>query len=152
MGKCLSKQSLRTAAVRRCSYSNTVEFVPPITQGQVIKVYDGDTITIASCLPGMPETLYRFHVRLSGIDAPEIKSSNETEKKAAHVAQDSLSNLILGKIVTLRNTANEKYGRLLADVYLGDLHVNAWMLQQHFVVPYDGKTKAFINWETYHNV
>ena len=27
------------------------EFVPPITNGKVIKVYDGDTITIASKMP-----------------------------------------------------------------------------------------------------
>ena len=32
-------------------WSQTIPFIPPITQGIVIKVYDGDTITIASKLP-----------------------------------------------------------------------------------------------------
>ena len=35
----------------------------------------------------------------------------------------------------------EKYGRILADVYLGELHLNKWMIDQSFGVAYDGKTK-----------
>ena len=31
-------------------YKDTIPFIPPITSGKVIKVYDGDTITIASKL------------------------------------------------------------------------------------------------------
>jgi hypothetical protein len=37
--------------------------------------------------------------------------------------------------------STEKYGRLLADVYLEDLHLNAWMLEHNYAVPYDGGTK-----------
>ena len=58
-------------------------FVPPINSGYVVKVYDGDTITIASKLPYPESPLYRFAVRLNGIDTPEIKGKNEDEKKAA---------------------------------------------------------------------
>ena len=32
-------------------WKDTVKFVPPIISGMVLKVYDGDTITIASKLP-----------------------------------------------------------------------------------------------------
>ena len=28
-------------------WSDTLQFIPPVNTGQVIKVYDGDTITIA---------------------------------------------------------------------------------------------------------
>ena len=51
-------------------------FVPPITRGRVIKVYDGDTITIASKLPFKGSHLYRFGVRLLGMDAPEMKTDD----------------------------------------------------------------------------
>ena len=32
-------------------YKDTIPFIPPITTGKVIKVYDGDTLTLASKLP-----------------------------------------------------------------------------------------------------
>lgn len=121
--------------------TDTIEFVPPFVGGKVIKVYDGDTITVAACVPGTTKPVYRVHVRLNGIDAPEMKSHNEEEKHVAQQAQAALAELILGKRVQLRNTANEKYGRLLADVYIGEIHVNTWMMDHHFAVAYDGGTK-----------
>ena len=40
-------------------------FVPPINSGRVIKVYDGDTITIASKVPGLKNSsVYKFSIRL----------------------------------------------------------------------------------------
>ena len=58
-------------------WEDTVEFTFPIEGGRVIKVYDGDTITIASKLPFNDSPLYRLSVRLNGIDTPEIKGKNE---------------------------------------------------------------------------
>ena len=120
---------------------NTVPFVPPVTYGKVIKVYDGDTITIASKLPYPSSPIYKFPVRLLGIDCPEIKGSTENEKNLAKSARDALSARINGKMVTLKNVGNEKYGRLLADVYLGDENMNQWMLDNNYAVKYDGGTK-----------
>ena len=123
-------------------WADTVEFTFPIQGGRVIKVYDGDTITIASKLPFNDSPLYRLSVRLNGIDTPEIKGKNEDEKLAAKNARDSLSALILNKYVTLKNIQSEKYGRILADVYLGDVCLNEWMIKERFAVKYDGGTKA----------
>ena len=128
-------------------WNDTIEFTYPIAAGHVIKVYDGDTITIASKMPYENSPLFRFNVRLNGIDTPEIKSKNENEKILAKKARDSLSQLIMNKHVTLQNVKNEKYGRILADVYLGELHLNKWMIDQSFGVAYDGKTKqAPLHW------
>ena len=41
-------------------YTTAVPFVPPVDSGYVIKVYDGDTITIASKLPYASSLLYKF--------------------------------------------------------------------------------------------
>ena len=123
-------------------WNDTKPFVPPITGGYVIKVYDGDTITIAAKLPYDESPLYRFPVRLLGIDSPEMKSKNKKEQDAAHKYQEALSKLILHKRVTLKNMGTEKYGRILADVYLDDLHLNVWMLEQKLAVAYDGGTKV----------
>jgi micrococcal nuclease len=122
-------------------YENTVPFVPPITVGKVIKVYDGDTFTIISKLPHSDGPIYRFSVRMNGIDSPEIQGKTANEKELAKKSRDALSNLILGKIVVLRNVSTEKYGRILADVYLGELCVNEWMIFNNYAVKYNGGTK-----------
>lgn len=123
-------------------YEDTIPFIPPITSGLVIKVYDGDTITIASNLPYQDSPLYRFSVRLNGIDAPEIKSKNEEEKKLAKIAKDTLSSQILNKVVTLKNVQLEKYGRILADVIINGQNMSDFMLEKKLAVKYDGGTKA----------
>jgi endonuclease YncB( thermonuclease family) len=122
-------------------YENTVPFVPPITVGKVIKVYDGDTFTMISRLPYTEGPIYRFSVRINGIDSPEIKGKTNNEKELAKQSRDAISNLILGKIVTLKNITTEKYGRILADVYIGNVCVNDWMLTNKYAVKYDGGTK-----------
>jgi micrococcal nuclease len=122
-------------------WKDTIKFVPPVEKGVVIKVYDGDTITIASKLPYPESPLYRFQVRLNGIDCPEIKSKNDSEKECSLISKQELSNLILNKVITLKNIQTEKYGRILADVYLDDLNLNKHMLDNRLAVVYDGTTK-----------
>jgi endonuclease YncB( thermonuclease family) len=122
-------------------WEDTVEFTFPIRGGRVIKVYDGDTITIASKLPFVESPLYRLSVRLNGIDTPEIKGKTEDEKSAAKQARDMLSNLILNKYVTLQNIQTEKYGRILADVFIGEVHLNNLLVNERYAVKYDGGTK-----------
>jgi endonuclease YncB( thermonuclease family) len=135
-------------------------FIPPITFAQVIKVYDGDTITIATELEiyrsdtneknqkkekkekKEKNDIYRFSVRLKDIDSPEIHGKSTTEKKLAIDARNALHAKIFGKVVELKNLSYEKYGRLLADVYCDGVHINQWMLEQKFAVLYNGKTKT----------
>ena len=123
------------------SYDETIKFVPPIKNGIVIKVYDGDTITIASKLPYNDSPIYRFSVRLSGIDCPEIKGKDENERNCAELAKKELNDLLMNQLVTLENVKTEKYGRILADVYLGDLHINQWLVDNNYAVTYDGGKK-----------
>jgi endonuclease YncB( thermonuclease family) len=123
-------------------YKDTVVFRPHITHGKVIKVYDGDTVTIATRLPH-DTTVYRFSVRLRGIDSPEIHGKTENEKALAIKSRDALSQLIYHKIIMIKNVEYEKYGRLLADIYLmgTESSLNKWMLDEKYAVPYDGGTK-----------
>ena len=123
-------------------WKDAVQFVPPITEGEVISVYDGDTITIVSKLPYDASQLYRFSVRLAGIDCAEIKGKTEHERELAQEAKCALQKLILNKVIALKNLKTEKYGRVLADVYLGDLHINQWLLDNKYAVQYSGGIKA----------
>ena len=129
------------AYLENIEYSDTRPFIYPIRFGKVVKVYDGDTITIAARLPGTDGPIYRFSVRLNGIDTPEIKGKSQAEKDLAITARNALNELIYGKIVELRNVANEKYGRILAEVYIGDVNVNEWLISENFAVEYDGGKK-----------
>lgn len=130
----------------KIQWTDTLQFIPPITTGIVIKVYDGDTFTLAGRLPYDGSPLYRFSVRLNGIDCAEIKGKTEEEKKCAIHAKEELEKLIMGNVVILKNIKNEKYGRLLADVFINDIHVNQYMLDKGLAVRYDGKTKQNVNW------
>jgi micrococcal nuclease len=136
---------------KNIDWKDTVQFVPPVENGIVIKVYDGDTITIASKLPYRDSLLYRFSVRLNGIDCPEIKGKNEFEKECAQIAKDEVTKLTLNKVVNLKNIQTEKYGRILADVYIDELHLNKHMLEKRLAVSYDGGTKNIPrNWMDYY--
>ncbi len=131
---------------------DTVEFTFPIKSGRVIKCYDADTITIASKLPYDASPLYRLSVRLNGIDAPEIKGKSAEEKEVAKEARDFLSSLVLNKMIRLENVESEKYGRILADVYLGEVHLNELLLKERYAVKYDGGTKLKpVSWLRYKN-
>jgi endonuclease YncB( thermonuclease family) len=128
------------------NWKNTVEFVPIVKGGKVIKVYDCDTITIATKIPykaDLPESniIYRFHIRLNGIDTPEMKSSCEDEKNIACLAQKTLSELIMNKNV------------IFTDVYTEDeLHLNKWAIGNRFAIYYDGGTKnSPKSWSDYYN-
>ena len=142
--------SLFPSKIRVIEWKDTIPFVAPVLGGRVIKVYDGDTITIASKLPYDASPLYRFSVRLNGLDAPEIKSKNNEEKIAAINVREILSELILHKYVHLENIQTEKYGRILADVYIENLHINKYLLDNKYAVPYDGGKKIIPeNWLDY---
>ena len=137
------------AATNVIKWENTIPFVPPVTSGIVIKVYDGDTITIASKLPYKKSPMYRFRVRLGRIDAPEIRTKNKTEAAMAIISRDKLAEKILNKKITLTNVKTEKYGRVLADIHYKKVCFNDWMIKQKLAVNYDGGTKANVNWGVY---
>lgn len=124
------------------TYKDTVPYVHQLHRGKVIKVYDGDTITIAAKLLYLENSpIYRFSIRLRGIDTPEIKTKSLIEKEFAEKAQHALSDLILHKIVYLTDVGMDKYGRVLANVYYEKINISKWMLEKGYAVEYNGKTK-----------
>ena len=153
MGTCISKYPESRKLPKFLEPKFLPEYIPQLNSGRVIKVYDGDTITIASKVPNLKHSLiYKFSVRLNGIDSPEIKSNNKDEKTMAIQARDTLSDKILNKDVYLKNIKKEKYGRLLCDVYLEDENINDWMINERYAVIYDGGTKKSPDsWIEYHS-
>ena len=104
----------------------------------VLSIYDADTITVElrkSFPIGFGMRLDWVWTgrkcRLFGINAPEMRGP---EKADGTIARDALRELILGKEVILetRKDKSGKYGRLLVDVYLGDLHINPWLVMNGY--------------------
>jgi len=136
--------------VADATFQNTPPFVPPITEGKVIKTYDGDTITVAAQLLGGP--IYRFSVRIKGVDCPEMKSKDPTEKEVAVKAKAFVQDLLLNQMVQLENVETEKYGRLLANVLFQGVSVGDMLVREHLAVRYDGGHKVVPdNWVEYWN-
>ena len=110
-----------------------------------VKVYDGDTITVVfkPFEVNLPNSIYKYNVRLIGIDTPELKTDNIDEKKKALDVRDVLRGKILDKFIIIKCGKFDKYGRLLADVYDENKieHINKWLIDGGFANTYDGGTK-----------
>ena len=152
MGSCCSRSHTTTLEVPQlltfvspqtaCVYADTVPFVPNIRSGMVVKVYDGDTITIAAQPVGCADSIYRFSVRLRGIDTAEMTSKDPTMKMLAVKARDYVADKCLNQEVVLGNIACDKYGRVLANVFVNDLCLNKELLDRGLAIPYNGGTKC----------
>ena len=80
--------------------------------GQVIKVTDGDTITV------LDANNEQYKVRLSGIDAPEKKQA------FGNVSKQSLADMVAGRVVTVGYNKRDRYGRVVGKVMLNAIDVN----------------------------
>jgi micrococcal nuclease len=125
-----------------CNLSNTISFS---FEGKAflckcIKVYDGDTITVAF-KPFENETIYKYNIRLSGIDTPEIRTKNPDEKKKGIETRDILLDKILNKLITIKCGKFDKYGRLLAEIIYEGENINTWLISQGLAYEYNGGTK-----------
>ena len=115
-------------------------------QGKVVSVYDGDTVKIVFPLSEKePDRLYRWNCRLINVDTPEIRTKNKKEKEYGKKVRDYLREKILDKIVTINCQDFDKYGRLLVEIYLEDVCINNWLIENNYAKKYDGgkKTKWF---------
>jgi len=105
-------------------------FSPPASaktyQGQVIKVFDGDTFLVS--IQGHEE-----FVRLREIDAPEVGNRKQQgqEPWGRKAREFALSRLKDRKVRLETNDREEHdaYGRLLAYVFIGDSFLNQEMVQ-----------------------
>lgn len=123
--------------------------------GQVIDVHDGDTITIIPTTPPvltgevqafsqqadgtihlsiMPQQTspkkkqkaQKIKLRLSKIDAPEIKQAFGIR------ARNYLQTLILHRNISIQTIDTDRYGRKLAIIYLGKENINLQMVRKGY--------------------
>lgn len=108
---------------------------------KICKVYDGDTCTAAFYKEGK---LWQQKIRILGINTPEIRISKKdpdraAKKKKGIEARDALRGLILDKVVEVRFSENDNFGRSLAHIFLhGEevIDISKWMLETGHAVPF----------------
>ena len=106
----------------------TAKPIPGISDGiyPVLKIADGDTITIAD----KTENSGKRKIRLNGIDAPEHSMRGKPEQPYAKESQALLTRLCKDG-VRIQITSTDKWGRFLAWIYtLDGLCINAEMVRQ----------------------
>ena len=91
-------------------------------------VIDGDTIIIDG-----------VRIRLNGIDTPEVEQTCRTSGLIWHCgveATKAMRHLIKGKIVTCVGNTKDQYGRLIANCFVGDMSLNATMVEFGLALAY----------------
>ena len=109
----------------------------------VTKAYDGDTITVDVDL-GWNVWLREQGLRLNRINAPELKT--DVGGPEAQAALEALTPIGSELIIKTMKDKEDKYGRMLAEIYLASdqlrlRNVNDQMVKLGFAVYWDGKGK-----------
>ena len=130
----------------------TCEFVYKVSSLE--KVVDGDTIDVTLDL-GF-DVCTRQRVRLLGIDTPESRTSDATEKVYGLISKQKLKEWCMKAVasedddieIELRcpeRDSRGKFGRILAEVWVSEggqwTNVNKWMCDEGYAVPYSGQNK-----------
>jgi micrococcal nuclease len=116
--------------------------LPGPVPAKVMDVIDGDSLRVRALIWVGQEL--ETVVRVSGVDAPELRGKCASEREAAARARELLRQLTEGGVVRLRDVRFDKYGgRVLASVESprGE-DVAKRMLDQGVVRRYDGARRA----------
>jgi micrococcal nuclease len=96
-------------------------------EGMVVRIVDGDTIHVR--IGAQIEK-----VRYIGVNTPEVHHPTRGEEPGGREASELNRQLVAGKRVRLEFDVQERdrYGRLLAYVWVGDLMVNAELVRRGY--------------------
>lgn len=113
----------------------------------VIKIVDGDTVDVDIDL-GFGVWMRNERVRLYGIDTPESRTRDLTEKKYGLLAKEFLKKMLDdegGIILKTNKDAEGKFGRILGSFWrttnYADKSINDYMVEKHHAVRYYGQSK-----------
>lgn len=107
---------------------------------KIVHVYDGDTVHAVFGLPNS-SIIHKYKLRLAHIDTPELKSKNVNEIKKANESKKVVEDMILNKIVYLELEGEDKYGRILANIYINNINLNQYLIKNKYAYKYEGGKK-----------
>ena len=111
---------------------------------KVDRVIDGDTFVINTQHESPMIQELGLHIRVKGLDTPEIKGKCDKEKTLAKTAKEFLADLLEENYVILTNIEWDKFGgRIVADVFMAD-HQNLTniLISKKLGISYFGEKKT----------
>lgn len=110
------------------------------TISNILKVIDGDTVDVSLDLGFYVTVVQR--IRLDGLDTPEVHSKNIEEKKLAQEAKQFIEKWFEdNKNLTIKTKKDDKYGRMLGEIFCGDVSLNKKLIELGYAWEYDGGEK-----------
>ena len=114
---------------------------------KIIKVVDGDTVDVDIDL-GFGVWMRNQRIRMYGIDAPESRTSKQTEKKYGLASKRFLEDMCddkNGLVLRTHKDKKGKFGRILGELWrttnYADQSINEYMLEKYHAVRYMGQSK-----------
>lgn len=93
-------------------------------------------------------TMAGERIRLKGIDAPETTQrcldAEQQDYPCGQVSTHALIDKIGILTLTCIGDTCDRYKRVLATCYLGDLHVNGWFVQQGYALAYRKSSTRYV--------
>lgn len=129
------RRILFAAMIAVCPPALAAETLPGPYPAEILRVIDGDTVEARIRVwLGQDVTI---HVRLRGIDAPELHGRCPGEREAAAAARDALFRILAAGPVSVTDIGADKYGgRVDARLHLPDgTDVSAAMLKSGHALP-----------------
>jgi len=121
--------------------SYSAEVLEGPIKGNVINVYDGDTLRVKMHVWLDHEV--EAKVRINGIDTPEIKGKCPFEREKAQAAKEELMRLIDNNVIIISNIKYGKYaGRVLGDIVTADgINIAEHMISKGLARSYNGEKR-----------
>jgi len=114
---------------------------------KIIKVVDGDTVDVDIDL-GFGVWMKNQRIRMYGIDAPESRTSNQTEKVYGVASKRFLEGMCddkNGLVLRTHKDKKGKFGRILGELWrttdYADQSINEYMIEKYHAVRYMGQSK-----------
>ena len=96
-------------------------------RGKVVSIQDGSNISVAMNCDGV---LKKYKIKMSGYKTYSLNSKINAEKNAAKISRDMLKSKILNKIVLVKCGLLADNGKICANIYLDNEHINTWMIDK----------------------
>jgi len=113
---------------------------------KVERIVDGDTMDVVFDL-GF-DVLLRARIRLFGIDTPESRTRDLTEKVFGLASKDYLKHRVseAKTVVCKTHVADErgKFGRVLGEIWCDGVNINQRMVDEGYAVAYYGENKDLV--------
>ena len=133
---------MRVPTKKEMEEQKAIKYIPSLGEVYVNRVIDGDSIECYAYCESS-KNIYKYNVRVYGVDTPEMRSRDPEEKKAARAAKEVVKQACEKSIVYLSDVSYDKFGRILARVLMeGGKSLDKLIIESKHGIEYFGGKKS----------